>query len=208
MEPLPILLAGLILLSCLLFLSQIIIHMCVHNSLFGRNKTLNSLLGNILASIQLTNFEGWKAAHLLHHRYANTEKDPHHINCSLPKYLLTHYFRIVALLWNPRKYFAAILPPIVIAVVVVIIGFIFRHGYHTISAVFAWWLFPVCISQTLVAHFNYITHVGLPAGRGKDTRNLSNGIWKLINLATFNFYLHAEHHLNPGKAIPNVEKCA
>ena len=39
-------------------------------------------------------------------------------------------------------------------------------------------------------------------GRGHDTRSFNEGIWRVINVLTFNFYLHAEHHLSPSVPIP------
>ena len=58
----------------------------------------------------------------------------------------------------------------------------------------------------LVAHFNYIGHVDLPSGRGKDTRSFKHGLWKVVNLLTFNFYHHAEHHFKPSEAIPTPDE--
>ena len=67
------------------------------------------------------------------------------------------------------------------------------------------WLIPVIISHALVAHFNFITHAELPYGRGHDTRSFNDGIWRVINALTFNFYLHAEHHFSPSVPIPKPD---
>jgi hypothetical protein len=70
---------------------------------------------------------------------------------------------------------------------------------------FALWLLPWAISQILIADFNYRGHVGLLAKgrqypyRGEDTRNLDAGLGYFINLATFGFYRHQDHHRWPNK---------
>ena len=78
------------------------------------------------------------------------------------------------------------------------------HAMQGLVWVAAFWAIPVIFSQIAVAHFNYVTHVGLPSGRGEDTRNLTQGIWPLINLLTFNLYLHREHHLHPSQPVPRL----
>ena len=85
----------IILVECYLFyLGQIMIHNCAHNLLFYRSKRWNKIVGHVLSSMQLIAFEGWRAAHMLHHRYANSSKDPHHVDRPLIPYTLTHYYRM------------------------------------------------------------------------------------------------------------------
>ena len=67
----------------------------------------------------------------------------------------------------------------------------------------ALWLLPWMISQILIANFNYRGHVGLLhkgaslSYQGEDTRNLDYGFGRIINLATFGFYRHQDHHRWP-----------
>lgn len=67
----------------------------------------------------------------------------------------------------------------------------------------ALWLLPWMISQILIANFNYRGHVGLLhkgaslSYQGEDTRNLDHGFGRIINLATFGFYRHQDHHRWP-----------
>jgi fatty acid desaturase len=183
------------------YLGQIAIHNCVHYTLFKR-KRLNRLVGMVLCSVQLTHFDGWRAAHMMHHRFTNTERDPHRVDRHLLPYLATHYYRIARRTWEPARFFAAVLPPVLLAAAVVA-----WSGWNGdlpggVRLVSVFWLLPMIIGHLLVAHFNFITHAELPYGRGHDTRSFNDGIWRVINLFTFNFYLHAEHHLDPGEAIP------
>ncbi len=183
------------------YLGQIAIHNCVHYTLF-RRRSLNRLVGNVLCSLHLTHFEGWRAAHLMHHRFTNTERDPHRIDRPLLPYLASHYFRIARWVWEPRRYLLAVAPPVLIALAVV--GWQAWAGdpWQGVRWALVFWLLPVTISHVLVAHFNFITHAELPYGRGHDTRSFDGGVWRVVNLLTFNFYLHAEHHFAPGEAIP------
>jgi len=193
---------GVVLLLCYLFyLGQIAIHNCVHGILF-RSRSLNKLVGNILSSIQLMHFEGWKVAHMQHHKYANSERDPHRVDRSLLPYVVTHYFRIARAVWQPGRFFAAIVPPLLVAGGIIVWQALLGYGARGAGWVLLFWLVPVVASHLLVAHFNYITHAGLPAGFGQDTRSFSHGLWRVVNLASFNFYLHAEHHLRPSQAVP------
>lgn len=76
-------------------------------------------------------------------------------------------------------------------------------GWAGVEGYFACWIVPWMIGQVLVADFNWRGHVGLPERQvgetyeGRDTRSYYDGIWKLINWATFGFYVHREHHLDP-----------
>ncbi len=184
------------------FLGQIAIHNCVHNTLFKNTRKLNNIVGNILCSIQLAHFEGWRSAHMMHHRFANTDRDPHKVDRLLVPYILTHYYRIAKRVWEPERFFAATLPPIIVAGTVVMWQALIGEGMRGLRWGTLYWLIPTVISQSLIAHFNYITHVGLLFGRGQDTRSFKKGLWRVINLLTFSFYLHAEHHIKPSEAIP------
>ena len=197
----------IILFECYLFyLGQITIHNCAHNLLFSRSKRWNRFVGHLLCSMQLVAFEGWRAAHMLHHRYANSEKDPHRVDRALIPYILTHYYRIVRVLWYPKPFVITIAPPILIALAVIVWQASSGRGARGLVWVTQFWLIPTIFSHILVAHFNYIGHVNLPAGRGRDTRSFKHGFWRIVNLITFNFYHHAEHHLKPSESIPNSNR--
>jgi fatty acid desaturase len=199
------LLGGATLLLCgLFYFGQIIIHNCVHASVF-ESRALNRLLGSVICSIQLMHFDGWKNAHMAHHRATNTEADPHRVDRPLVPYLLTHYFRIAAAVWEPRRFLSAIAPPIAVALAVIAWQAAVGHAARGVTLVVLFWIVPTIVSHILVAHFNYITHVGLPPGRGRDTRNLTTGIYQVLNPLTLNFYLHAEHHLRPTRSVPRLE---
>lgn len=181
----------------------VVLHNCAHYSLF-RSRRMNALLGNIICSVQGMHFEGWRIAHMLHHRFANTERDPHCVDRPLIPYILTHYLRIAMMLGSPLRLLKSVGPTLLIVVGVIVWQASAGHWMRGLACVAAFWAVPVLFSQAMVAHFNYITHVGLSPGRGRDTRNLTHGIWPLINFFTFNLYLHLEHHLRPGKAIPQL----
>ena len=187
--------------SYVYFMMHILIHMCVHGALF-RTRTMNESVGGILCSLQLVHFEGWRIAHMMHHLHCNTDKDPHRVDRPMWVYVPSHYFRIARAVWEPRRYMYAVLPPTFLAAAVVIWQASVGNGALGLWLVLAFWFVPMAFAHFLVAHFNYITHVGLPPGRGENTRSFKGGLWKLVNLLTFNFYLHAEHHLRPGKTIP------
>ena len=95
----------------LFFLGQIAIHNCAHNILFLRSKRWNKIVGYLLCSMQLIHFEGWRAAHMLHHRYTNSVKDPHHVDRPLIPYIFTHYYRIAKVVWDPKRFFFCDLAP-------------------------------------------------------------------------------------------------
>lgn len=187
-------------LSYLFFLGQILIHNCVHASAF-KSRRVNRAVGSALAGIQLMHFDGWRVAHMIHHRHCNTAADPHRVDRPLLPYVLSHYFRISRAVWDARLFFRAIALPVTVAIAVVV--WLAAQGAPElgVAIVVFNWLIPTAVSHALVAHFNYVTHVGLKSGRGSDTRSLKKGIWKLINFLTFNFYFHAEHHLYPARKL-------
>lgn len=198
------LLGGLFLVSCYVCcLSHVAIHNCVHRTLTG-HKDWDRRLGFFLAAVQLTHFEGWRSAHLMHHRFTNQEQDPHRVDRPLIPYLLTHYWRITRSVWNPAQHVRALLPPLAVAGAVVAWQAAVGEPGRGLLAVGVLWLAPVIIGHLWVAHFNYITHVGLPTQRGENTRDLTGGLWPLINRLTFNFYLHKQHHLRPSEPIPRL----
>lgn len=193
--------AIVLILGGLFYLGQIAIHNCVHCSMFRKRET-NEWVGKLLCSMQLMQFDGWRVAHMLHHRFTNTERDPHCVDRPLIPYLLTHYYRITMAVWNPRRHLKAVVPPLALAGAFIVWQAIAGHGTRGLVWVVVYWLIPVTISQLLVAHFNYATHVGLPPDRGHNTRDFDGGIFTVINWITFGFYRHAQHHLKPSKAIP------
>ena len=156
----------------------------------------------LLSAIQLTHFEGWRAAHLMHHRFTNTAQDPHRVDRPLVPYLLSHYWRITKAVWNPRQHLMALLPPLLVAAAVLGWQAAVGHPLRGLLWVSLGWFLPVVVGHLWVAHFNYITHVGLPEGRGQNTRDMEGGLWPLLNALTFNFYLHRQHHLRPSEKIP------
>lgn len=196
----------IILIECYFFyLGQIAIHNCAHNLLFSHSKRWNKIVGHTLCSMQLVAFKGWRAAHMLHHRYTNSAKDPHHIDRPFIPYILTHYYRITKVVWDPKPFFLTISPSILIAFAIIVWQASTGYRARGLVWIIQFWLIPTIFSHALIAHFNYISHVNLPPGRGEDTRSFKQGFWKIINLFTFNFYHHAEHHLKPSEAIPTSD---
>ena len=65
------------------FLSQIVIHACSHYALTGHRR-LDSVLGSLLSVFNFHSFEGWRALHMLHHRYENTARDPDNMYAAIP----------------------------------------------------------------------------------------------------------------------------
>lgn len=190
--------------SYVLFLGQVAVHNCTHGTLFPRRPKTNQLVGHLICTFTLMSFDGWRHAHILHHRYTNTDKDPHNVDRPLWAYLLTHTYRITRVLWNPRKFAAAMSVPLVVSVLLIAWQYQAGYGFRAAGWICCYWLVPVIAVHLAVAHFNYITHVGLPADRGRNARTLNSGVWKVINKLTFNFYFHWEHHLNPREAKPRL----
>jgi fatty acid desaturase len=193
-----------VLLSCLFYFGQVIIHNCVHANQF-QSRSLNKLVGGVICSLHLVHFEGWRIAHMMHHKHTNMEGDPHRVDRPLVPYLFTHYFRIARAVWEPRRFFLVITPPVATAIAVIAWQAAIGHAGRGITLVGMLWIVPLIASHLLVAHFNYATHVGLPPGRGRDTRNLSTGIYSILNRLMLNFYLHAEHHRRPSQAVPTID---
>jgi len=186
------------------YLAHIVVHMCAHRSL-GRNAKVNKVVGNTLSVVHLMNFEGWRAAHLMHHRFTNTARDPHLVDCSMAKYVLTHYYKISKAVWVPSRFLTTVALPF--TAILLAFAWCCTQGYHMTVLKYGglYWMGPLLVSHMLMAHFNYITHVDKPVGRGQDTRSFKRGLWKVINFMTFNFYCHGEHHLAPGYAVPPQE---
>ena len=194
-------LCAALLLSYVAYLGQIAIHNCVHCTLFSY-RPANRWFGVAIGSLLLVGFEGWRAAHLMHHGYCNQERDPHRVDRPLIPYLLTHYYRITRAVWSPRKHLTAIAPPLVVAAGIIGWQATLGHAARGVFWVTVFWFIPVVVSHLLVAHFNYITHVGLPPGRGRNTRDFTTGLWPVVNFFTFGFYRHAQHHLHPTAPVP------
>ena len=83
-------------LSYVFFLTQIVIHACSHYAFTG-SKALDTLIGSLLSVLSFHSFEGWRALHMLHHRYTNSiGRDP---ACPRPgewraTYLFTALYRM------------------------------------------------------------------------------------------------------------------
>ncbi len=75
------------------YLGQLAIHNGVPYTLFKKKK-LNKIVGTILCSIPLTYFDGCWAAHLMRHRFTQSEREPHRIERHMLPYIVTHYFRM------------------------------------------------------------------------------------------------------------------
>lgn len=103
---------------------------------------------------------------------------------------------------DATAFWGSVGPPLAIYSGLLIWGFSAGFGEQVVRYGLLYWLGPLFVSHMLMAHFNYATHVGLPEGRGQDTRSLNRGLMKLVNRLTFNFYYHEEHHLAPGYAVP------
>lgn len=99
------------------YLGQIAIHNSMHDTLFKKKK-FNKVAGMILCSTPLTHFDGWRAAHLMRHRFTQSERDLHRIDRHMLPYLVTHYFRIANDVWEPKRFFKVIAPVIALAVIV------------------------------------------------------------------------------------------
>lgn len=187
----------------LCYLAQILVHCCVHRAFFNGSKPWNRRLGRILSISQLQSFLGWRMAHMMHHRFCATARDPHLVDRPLIPYLFTHYPRVAKASWVGLGPFVLENMWVPICFGTIWLGS-WSLGYGSTGAHWAllYWILPAVLSHLLVAHFNYWTHVNLGPKRRENTRSGYSGIWRVINKLTLNFYLHAEHHLHPGEIIP------
>lgn len=192
-----------LLLTYLCVVAQVVVHGCVHNSLFGRRKLWNRRVGTWLSWTQFQSFDGWRAAHMMHHRHTNTERDPHRVDRPLVPYLLTHYSRVARSVWtNWGDYLREVAP--VPAILLLAAAAIAAAGGGALGLewAFLYWFLPVTGGHMVVAWFNYWGHVNLPTDRLRHTRSRYDGAWAIGNLLTFNFFLHAEHHRKPAEFRP------
>ncbi|KAA3606107.1 MAG: fatty acid desaturase [Planctomycetota bacterium] len=195
---------GMVLVTYLLFLGQVGVHNCIHGSMFPRNPTWNRWFGEFVCSLCLMCYGGWRAAHVLHHRYTNTDMDPHCVDRPFLAYMLSHTWRIARKFWSWKALGLSLLPPLALCGIVIGARWQWAQDWLGLRWILLFWFIPVVLVHFIMAHFNWVTHVGLPTGSGRDTRNLTAGLWPWINRLSFNFYLHAEHHREPLVAIPKM----
>jgi fatty acid desaturase len=227
-----------VLLCYAFFLSQIIIHACSHYALSG-SVAVDTFIGSLLSVFNFHTFAGWRALHLLHHRYTNTYgQDPAcprhgepwatYLVTALYKmftFTRTHFYRqhtsrgaaldrverlaptgvfrravsTVAQTWEPWVALTGL-----IAYTSAACG---RMGGAGVLLPFTTWVIPWLVGQLLMADFNFRTHEGCPPRGsrrpydGEDTLSLRTGIWRICNILTLGFYLHREHHLDPGVCL-------
>jgi fatty acid desaturase len=236
-----LLVGAVLLVPCLcyaFFVTQILIHACSHYALSGI-VALDTFIGSALSALNFHTFAGWRALHLLHHRFTNIHgKDP-----ACPRagerwgvYLFTALYKMVsftrtpfyrqntsrgavlervertvsasrirqlgaaaAQAWEPLARFSALAVYTALSVR--------QLGATGIMLPLATWVIPWIAGQMLVADFNYRTHEGCaPRGgrrpyAGEDTKSLHAGIWRVLNVLTFGFYLHREHHIDPNLCL-------
>ena len=137
---------------------------------------------------------GWVYTHRLHHKYADTDKDPHapafkgwriffpyfmKYDENINKFIIRDFLNPVQL--HLSKYFMLYL--LLWVVIFGIVGSWFLY--------FAW-ILPVAVTQLVVSSFLYFGHT-----RDKDINTSKNSM--LFSLLFWGEGWHNDHHANPGK---------
>ena len=165
----------------------IVAHDAIHETLFGRGNPWNARIGRTIHFLYAGfNFDKMKAAHIDHHEYSGTDKDPD-FNAGDPKRFWPWYmkFFLTYFGWGQIAILAAM------SVVYLLLG----APYLNIVLM---WAVPAILSSLQLFYFGtYRTH--RHADAFPDEHNArSNSYPKWLSLLTcFHFGYHHEHHLYP-----------
>lgn len=180
---------GLIILQCWLYTGVFIVaHDTMHGSLFPRHPKFNSVVGHIILFIYAGfNWTTLKHAHLDHHRYSGSSKDPD-FHSKNPHDFWPWYFKFF------RQYFG-LRQVLTLITFTLIYLFVLKASYLNTVVM---WAIPALLSSVQLFYFGtYLTH--RQKTEFSDHHNArSNNYPRLLSLLTcFHFGYHHEHHLYP-----------
>ena len=179
---------GLILCQCWLYTGLFICaHDAMHGTLAPRRPKLNDMIGRVILFYYAGfHFDKMKAAHMDHHAFPGTEKDPD-FNAVNPHKFWPWYFKFFTTYFGVPQF----LTVFAITVAYLLLG---AHYANTIIM----WAVPSVLSSLQLFYFGtYRTHKHGEAF--PDHHNArSNDFPNWVSLLTcFHFGYHHEHHLYP-----------
>jgi beta-carotene ketolase (CrtW type) len=184
----PLITAGLILCQCWLYTGLFICaHDAMHGTLAPTNKRLNDIIGTaILFYYAGFSFKNMKTAHMDHHRFPGTDKDPD-FNANDPHKFWPWYMKFFTTYFGVKQF----LMLFAITVIYLILG---ASYLNTIIM----WAVPAVLSSLQLFYFGtYLTHKhGEDFPDSHNARSNNYPGW-LSLLTCFHFGYHHEHHLYP-----------
>ncbi len=191
-----------------------------------RNRTLNDIVGEIVAFPTTATLEGYRKNHFAHHRNTNTDDDPDHIrNMLTGEFIFPQPARQFA--WTLVRYglglktwqtftdfhktkevqdVSRMLSLIRSVFLIALIGASIWFGFWKLLLLY--WVVPVMTSFAVVRYIrNCAEHVALDHLPLKDrTRTVVSNWFEEWMIAPYGLNYHLEHHLYPGVTCFNLAK--
>ena len=184
----PLLTVALIIFQTWLYVGLFIVaHDAIHETLFGRGDPRNRTVGRIIHFLYAGfDFDAMKAAHIDHHDYSGSERDPD-FNAGDPHRFWPWYWKFFTTYFGWKQ----------VTVLAAFSAVYLLLGASYLNIVLLWALPSVLSSFQLFFFGTYLTH--RHADAFPDTHNArSNSFPKWLSLLTcFHFGYHHEHHLYP-----------
>lgn len=184
----PLITIGLIACQCWLYTGLFICaHDAMHGTLAPKNPKLNDNIGRfILFYYAGFRFDMMKAAHMDHHEFPGTDKDPD-FNAANPRKFWPWYFKFFT------TYFGV---PQFLTLFVITIAYLLLGASYANTIIM--WAVPAILSSVQLFYFGtFLTHrhkEAFPDHHNARSNNYPN--W-LSLLTCFHFGYHHEHHLYP-----------
>jgi len=180
--------AGLILCQCWLYTGLFICaHDAMHGTLAPENSRLNDTLGTaILFYYAGFSFQKMRAAHMDHHAFPGTDKDPD-FNANNPHHFWPWYLKFFTTYFGIKQF---------LTLFVITIAYLLLGASYANTIIM--WAVPAVLSSLQLFYFGtYLTHKH--GGKFADDHNArSNNYPGWLSLLTcFHFGYHHEHHLYP-----------
>lgn len=189
-----------------------------HNASHGniKPKWLNTLVGELTANLSLEDLKCFTVGHMLHHKYTDTENDPHPPGKqSFIEFILNsrnNTIRIITKFYyeyhgenekNKLNIKMQLVVFHILALLKLILLFLLLG-----PIVFVFFYIPFYFSYFLgFAHLNYISHLPNENGVVEIKNNFDTIFYKIMNILTSGGYYHKNHHLYPTLYNPsNVRK--
>ena len=167
----------------------IVAHDAIHETLFGRGNAWNDRIGTVIHFLYAGfSFKAMKAAHIDHHLYPGTERDPD-FNADDPERFAPWFFKFFTRYFGVRQ----------LAVLTLLAIIQFALGANLFNLVLMWGV-PAILSSVQLFYFGtYLTHRHDDAFTD-DHNARSNTYPEWLSLLTcFHFGYHHEHHLYPAE---------
>ena len=164
-------------------------HDAMHGTLTPNNPKLNNMIGRIILFYYAGfHFDKMKAAHMDHHEFPGTNKDPD-FNADNPKKFWPWYFKFFTTYFDIPQFLTL---------------FVITIAYIALGASYAntiiMWAVPAVLSSVQLFYFGtFLTHRhddAFPDHHNARSNNYPN--W-LSLLTCFHFGYHHEHHLFPNE---------